>query len=193
MDPKSKFFCKRTDCSHTVSAIHPPQAPSSETPRRPPLFQLGSPLAKSPKKSYAAFVLKLKTFHSVLWTLLLLCSLKKNINLISERTCSHQFLQKGGHTVLQMHMAYIRFEANSLGLCSQQRENGLLVFNPNCFGEVAGIQSLTVPSLLLYTDIEKEDNGGPFSVDIWSLEALQQISRFKSNCPDSRCYVCKTL
>ena len=100
--------------------------------------------------------------------------------------------ERGSYSIANAY-GLIRFEANSLGLCSQQRESGLLVFNPNCFGEVAGIQSLTVPSLLLYTDIEKEDDGGPFSVDIWSLEALKQISRFKSNCPDSRCCIFKTL
>jgi len=33
-------------------------------------------------------------------------------------------------------------------------------------------------SLNLCTDIEKEDDGGPFSVDIWSLEALGPVRSF---------------
>ena len=49
MDPKAKFFCKRTDCRQPVPT-HTPQLPISKA-IKPPLLQLGSPSSsKSPKK-----------------------------------------------------------------------------------------------------------------------------------------------
>ena len=83
--------------------------------------------------------------------------------------------------------ALIRFEAQSLGLCSQQRANGLFIFHPNNFAEIAGIQSLSESSLLLFTEIEKEGDGSPYTVDLWSLEAMVQVKHFKAHMsPESR-------
>ena len=81
--------------------------------------------------------------------------------------------ERGSWSVENM-FALIRFEAQTLGLCSQQRANGLFIFHPNNFAE--GIQSLSRSSMLLYTEIETEGGDSPYTVDLWPLEALVQVA-----------------
>ena len=118
--------------------------------------------------------------------------LKKNIKFDFRTEMKSSIATERGSYSIENVYGLIRFEANVLGLCSQMRANGLFVYNPNCFGEVAGIQSLRTSSVLLYTDIEKEGELGPFTVDMWALEALQQVARFKSIFPESRSYIVYT-
>ena len=95
--------------------------------------------------------------------------------------------ERGAFSIENM-FGLIRFEAQALGLSSQQRENGLIIFHPKNFGEVPGIQSLSETSLLLYTDIETEGGDSPYTVDLWALEGLMQVAQFKNHiCPQSRC------
>lgn len=112
--------------------------------------------------------------------------LKKNIKFDFRTEMKSSIATERGSYSIENVYGLIRFEANVLGLCSQMRANGLFVYNTKCFGEVAGIQSLRASSVLLYTDIEKEGELGPFTVDMWALEALQQVARFKSIFPESR-------
>ena len=94
--------------------------------------------------------------------------------------------ERGAFSIENM-FGLIRFEAQALGLSSQQRENGLIIFHPKNFGEVPGIQSLSETSLLLYTDIETEGGDSPYTVDLWALEGLMQVAQFKNHiCPQSR-------
>ena len=94
--------------------------------------------------------------------------------------------ERGAYSVENMY-GLIRFEAEALGLSSQQRINGLIIFHPKNFAEVVGIQSLSESSLLLYTDIETDGGDSPYTVDLWPLEALTQVSHFKTHiCPESR-------
>ena len=95
--------------------------------------------------------------------------------------------ERGAFSIENM-FGLIRFEAQALGLSSQQRENGLIIFHPKNFGEVPGIQSLSETSLLLYTDIETEGGDSPYTVGLWALEGLMQVAQFKNHiCPQSRC------
>ena len=93
--------------------------------------------------------------------------------------------ERGAYSVENMY-GLIRFEAEALGLSSQQRINGLIIFHPENFAEVVGIQSLSESSLLLYSDIETDGGDSPYTVDLWPLEALTQVSHFKTHiCPES--------
>ena len=92
-----------------------------------------------------------------------------------------------GATSLQNLWAMIRYEAEFLGLLSEQRSSALYVFTKPCFPDVQGIEPIHETSVALYTKVNDEGNHGPFIVNLWSLELLAGLPDFKKKyCPFTR-------
>ena len=99
-----------------------------------------------------------------------------------------------GAPSLQNLFSLIACEAAAYGLQSQEIDSAVIVTTPICFPDIHGIEPLEATAVLLYTNIQEEEetaDGRPgaisFTANLWSLEMLTEINRFRTTvCPNSR-------